>query len=220
VRISDGVAFLTNEQYVEPLLCEDCEGRLSVWENVVSGLVVQVDGSFPWLAALPGSEVGKPSDSSALDTDGITRFASSVLWRASVSNVVPEAFLGPKYDEVFRRFLLGEAGFPPRTSLSVTLAAPAPPGTPRVDRVFMMPASRKLPRYHTHWFILCGVTFFFWVGGGLDPEILSVSFHAYKHVVVDDGEHVRNLLRRDVADSPAKGALARKGSRYRLRDEG
>ena len=212
VRMSDGLAVKTNAQFKEHLLCGDCEQVFSRWENAVSQLVVQGDGTFPWLAALPHSVPGKPADSSGLDTDTITRFAASVLWRASVAKTVPEVSLGPTYDEAFRLFLQGKADFPSSASLIVSLFTPAPPGASRIDRSFIMPASKRLERCHTHWFHLCGVRFFFYVGGEIARFIQDCSFNRLKEVAVDDGEGLRDLMRESVATSKTKGALAREAS--------
>lgn len=77
----------------EYVLCDPCEQRVSAWENHGSTLLAQEDGSFPWidrsniiLRAGDNQELGV-ADSSALEPEKLLLFASSVVWRASLSTV-------------------------------------------------------------------------------------------------------------------------------------
>ncbi len=95
----------------EYLLCEPCEQRIGQWENHVSQLAVQPDGTSPPFQTIkirtrrkPGKEA--EADGSALGIQ-VALFAASVVWRASVC-IRPEISLGP-YAEEFRAFLRGDA---------------------------------------------------------------------------------------------------------------
>src|ERR1700704_2116601 len=50
-----GTAVMTDKQITERLLCEECEQRFGRDERYIASLVLQDDGSFPWLDGVIGN---------------------------------------------------------------------------------------------------------------------------------------------------------------------
>ncbi|MEL7483214.1 MAG: hypothetical protein AAFN41_02550 [Planctomycetota bacterium] len=135
VTMSEERAILSNDQHREYLLCHDCEGRFNPWEQYVASITWKGRSRFRALdlvEAIPTIDDDVRSASAELDTAAIIRFGVSVFWRASVSSRVPNFHLGPQYEEQARLFLLGEAEFPPKARLVITLLTP-PEGVPIDD---------------------------------------------------------------------------------------
>jgi hypothetical protein len=216
VQIQDDTAVLTNKQVTEYMLCNDCEQKLCVWEKYASTTLVQADGTFPWLVqsrdvamALNGGDPLGYLDSSSLDTETLSRFAASVVWRASVSEeACPKVDLGHRYEESFRRYLKGEAPFPSHASLIVYLLTVPVKGLPPADRIVTLPTQMRDGPCMRHWFILCGVAFYLFVGNRIPVLHRRMCFAATKHVHTIGSDWVMADLGRAVMEAKAKGRLA------------
>jgi hypothetical protein len=215
VYIHQDAAILTDKQITEYMLCKPCEDRFGVWEKYASKMLVQEDGSFPWVQGTKpmfvttGADQVGWLDSSALETEKLAAFAASVVWRASISkDACPHVCLGP-FEEPFRRHLVGEAPFPTRAHLTVFLHAPSSNGLPPADRMMTLPKTVKEVGYRRHWFLLCGASFHLHVGSLPPGYAKRLCFVATKHVAIMPSDQIVELCGRTVMASKARGLLAK-----------
>ena len=209
VIIERGSAVLTSRQVREHLLCSDCEQRFGRWEDLVAGLTVQEDMKFPWLSRLRPIVVGPPvtvqsdvGDSSAIDTAAMASFATSVIWRASVSKEFPKTSL-ERYEDPVRRYLLGlDQDFPANAFLIVYLLD-------HDARVAAMPKTQRTNLDVTlHWFVTCGARFQLWVGD-CPIAVARACFVRNKMVMLKGIPDFREGLNNMVAEAKPKGKLTK-----------
>ncbi len=187
----------TSRQIREHRLCTDCEQRFGRDEDVVARLVKETpDGSTAWLDALrPIHEEAHHNlfDSSAVDVAAVTRFASSVFWRSAVFKTVDGIRLGP-YGETFRRYLVGESGFPSDAWLMVSVLRKTT-GELRTDRTITTPATGgRIHRQRNHWFALLGTVFNLGVGNMPPPGALELCFSRTGRVVLGENAELIPML--------------------------
>ncbi len=206
VEIDNGVMVRTSKQPTEYLLCDDCEQRLSVWEDHAARLAVQPDGSFPALDAMPilqrfesGVEQWK-GNGTALGME-MALFAASLCWRASVSDEY-NVDLGP-HAEQFRQFLLGLTTTLPDARLTVTLVdrrTKAP-----VHMVAAHPSSYECDGYRDYQVTVPGITFTFSVGKTLPDRFDVCCFIRTRFVWGVDGKQMARWVSRKMRASKRKG---------------
>lgn len=217
VKITPEVAVQTSKQVKQPLLCRPCDGvLLGPNDDLVSRLVVQKDLSAPFLQQL-GTTVERAGVSwrlalpGSLDLAAICYFGSSVIWRASISRVVPNCQLGP-YAEAFRQYLLGTAQFPSSAACLVFFHDNPPENTPyTLDRLFTMPISTRQDGFHQHEFMVCGLHYRLFVGGRI-PEfarIVCVAHGTNKRVLLGAYEEIVPWLAPMFRSGKARGQLAK-----------
>ncbi|EOB6547656.1 hypothetical protein ACHE4L_004195, partial [Vibrio vulnificus] len=163
---SSGTSGFTDKQVVGKFLCDECEQKFSKnGENtVVRDCFDSRDDSFPLLSMLDRANVlAEVNDRvlldcrAHLDTESYQYFAASIFWRASAwncSKYKKYCNLGVKYQEEFRLYLNGEAGFPKHAYITVYIDSD--------DDKFPMlsfPVSSKKIGYHQHVFYVPGVRF-------------------------------------------------------------
>jgi hypothetical protein len=211
VQVHDDTALITGEQLSEYLLCQNAEGRFSTWEKTVARIALQSDETFPAKDAvvqLPDTEAEGESvaDGSALPLD-IIPFALSVIWRASVSTLFPKVSLGNRYNEEFRRFLVGDTAVPSNVRLFVSIVNVN--ATPRIDRVVIPPDTLRVNGFHTHQFGHFGFYFHVIVGG--QPPILDrFCFIRTQRVILSDGTRMLKSAARTLIKATPKGKLGRR----------
>jgi len=135
---SEGVV-QTSKQIKAPLLCRECELRLSKnGEDWVIRNGFKSNGTFRLGAALARSSHIQDADGStrayqaasipAIDISALAYFAASMFWRGSIHpwNIdgTRPVQLGP-YEEGLRLYLMGQASFPLDVVLSVTVRWPS-----------------------------------------------------------------------------------------------
>jgi hypothetical protein len=213
LQIKPAATIETDKQIWEYLLCEGCEQRFSRWEKYASQVLVQEDSTFPWLAGTrPVLARGDLAflDSSELDTETLCLFASSVVWRASVSReAVPKLSLG-SYEEPFRKYLAGQAPFPSSANLVAYLQKPPKGNLPPADRIVTLPVQKRNSGYSCHKFALCGVVFYLFVGSQLPEAYGLLCLARTKHVCAIPSDRFMEDLGSMILKSPPKGAFARK----------
>lgn len=221
VTISHGKAWQTSKQLRAYLLCRDCERRISIHEDFVARGVVQEDGTSTLHAAPNVGEFrdqeGRPVNTVALDqvtASSLLYFAASVFWRASVSDLCPKMRLGARYDEAFRRFLLG-APFSPHADMMVYAFEPAL--TPlELLRIVAFPVTNRAKngQYHWHHFAVLGLYFRTCVGQrrptDFDPFSLS---GAQPHLIKTtlDAIPFGRLVGQQIMSAEALGKLSKSG---------
>lgn len=136
VVATKGLVRATDAQIHQHLLCEECEQRFSGPERYTLSQCCRgsrfrlrelLDTLAPWQAH-PDAEL-VPYETAgvvALDGPALIYFAGSLLWRASVAvwraaDDVLVTDLGPKYNGLFRRFLMGEAEFPEDAAIWISV---------------------------------------------------------------------------------------------------
>ncbi len=136
VLMSRRVTTQKSFQMTQPLLCSACERRFSEnGENYVIPLLKQRT-KFPLLdrlnLALPvyatRQNAAFTCPAVGLDGEKIAYFGLSILWRAAerswrtFDGELISVNLDARYQESIRRYLLGEAPFPPEVAVSATVA--------------------------------------------------------------------------------------------------
>ncbi len=209
VKLSDRRVSLSSKQEREYMLCGPCEQRFGVWENHVSRVTKQVDGTFPALdTAEPVVMMGDDPMRRivAIDRDVVVKFGLSVFWRGSIRKR-PVVSLGGRDEEDFRRYLNGETAFPERARLSVELLKPS--ADKPIDQVMVLAADQRIDAYHRRSaFLLFGMCFMLCVGVGQTADDL-LSFERTGLALMSDGEHQFRRVGADFASADVGGALKR-----------
>ncbi len=216
VQIADGTAMISGTQISEHLLCPDCEQKVGRWETHVASLALQPDDSFPALDSvllLPDGDLDgfRVADGTPLpEPEKIVLFATSVVWRASVSTRFPKVSLGSRYEQDFREYLQGKATMPSNVRLLVQLIDPK--AGPRSDRLVVHPESKRDGGHHVHQFAVFGMHFYVAVGGQLPTICDQFCFAKTKRVLVSDGRMLLGPAAKSATSAQHKGKLAKRGS--------
>lgn len=215
VSIDGKKAKYDQTQLAEYLLCETCEGRMKPGEDYVSRIALQVDDGFPALETVPIEEKLEGlgfalANASILNCPLLARFVVSVIWRASVSSILPRVSLGPYECQVGEYLLDQKAPLPQRLRVLVQLISP-PEGTPRFERMISEPQSqrsRKRRGFHHHFFNGVGMEFALYVGRRL-PRVLDRCGVSAGRVIVTEGRRIGRHVRRLASTSaPSKKVAA------------
>jgi len=127
-------------------------------------------------------------------------FAASIFWRASLQTwnhdgkVKSFITLGRKYEEQFRRYLMGEAVFPDNAALIVWVSA-----TPEPLLAANVPIGGKQEDYHIYRFSIPGLRFHLALGNGIPGLFRRYCLHR-------SPEHI--VLMADDVDEAAKADLS------------
>jgi hypothetical protein len=182
------------------------------WEDYVSKVSHDEGDEFPALAVARKHIVDGTvrrslvADVSDLDVNAIVRFGASVLWRAGVcSEHFPDIALGPYIDD-FARFLCGEAPFPRRTRLLLTLFHR--PAVPELSKLMTPPGRGSFRGHPLYAFIFFGMSFEFLVGGTDQRAFDYACLARTGRAVITGGERHFHHLVRQADRVRAVGALA------------
>lgn len=213
VTVDGDVAVFGGEQAAEYMLCGQCEQRLGRWETYVSGVALQSDDAFPALAAAksrPTITVGdwQVADLSSLDTEAISRFAASVVWRASASQLFSGVSLGAHADSFAAYVLTDGAMLPSSARLLINLLDP--PAAPRIDRVVVAPASSREGGYHVHHFAMFGMWFRLMVGNAIPRSFDEICLARSRRGVITSGAELTRLVATRAHAVTPKGKLAKR----------
>lgn len=171
--LTQSTSFQTSQQMTAPLLCDECEQRFSTYgENWVLRNCLRQNGSFRLASILESRtpDLTAPETTTKIhyavnipeiDLTALAYFAASIFWRGSVypwSDGNYPVRLGP-FEESFRKYLLGDAGFPPDAALWVLVRPKS-----ALDRATHTPAGGKTEEFHFHNFPMPGLAFSLFVG--------------------------------------------------------
>ena len=175
----------TSHQDRAPLLCGTCEQLFSKnGERWVFTNGLKRDGSFPLARALAqhppvalsvDTAVYRAADIPAVNIAALTYFAASMFWRATVhpwrhDGTYPVT-LGATQED-FRKYLLGEAGFPVDTTLVVALRVPGG----AVDRLTYAPMGEQRGDIYVAKFPMPGFGFSLAIGKNLPQALHNTCF--------------------------------------------
>ncbi len=226
IAIADGAAAQTSAQMTEHLLCAGCERRFNEngerWTHLN---IARIDG-FPLQGViakatpiLAGDEMAAyaAADIPEIDVEKLVYFALSIFWRAAIhrwktsdatDKFTKRIWLGP-YEEPIRKFLLGEAAFPPNT---VVLVSIWPYTKPPAPIAFHTPVSANKGSFHSHSFYIPGLDFKLALGK-LMPEKLKriCSYRSPEKMIFASTRAAVQTMEtyvKLVADSKPRGKLA------------
>lgn len=190
VALSETKFHQTSYQVRQPLLCNDCEEIFSrEGERATIGSCFRSDDSFPLREELLTLEPLARAAGGALycgrylktaSSAQLVYFAASVFWRASVSSWTAPGGpdlrirLGTKYQEAFRRYLLGRAEFPKQAAMWISVSNGEFDGV-----VLSAPVGVRHVLCHVHQMIIPGLWFRLLVGNRIRPEnYQSCAYHS------------------------------------------
>ncbi len=175
IVLQGGIAAQKSKQYHEHLLCRACEALIEPAERKVATYVYQPGGGAPF-NDLVGNVVTATESGFRFATPGklslpdLVHFATSVIWRASVSSIVKNCTLPVEQSDQFRRYLLGQESFPDCAACIVTFYdIPLADGS-EFGALFTLP-STEYPEEGTtvrHTVLICGADFDIYVGDELE----------------------------------------------------
>ena len=183
VVVEDNKAFYCARQASEYMLCPECEQRFSRREKLVAELAYpeQSASHAPFLDAV--GPVVRVADSlraalpGKLDTAALAYFGVSVVWRASISRQMDACRLGDRYNEEFRRYLLGLAELPEKAACVVSFHDLRGEENINLSTVSSTPVTVRCQRggtvFFAHRFAILGLSYFLAVGGRIPQEIRS-----------------------------------------------
>ncbi len=176
--------FYSDNQIKAHFLCEECEEKLNRFgENIVIPQCFKGSSEFTLLDKISsatqflrnGSEKWiNPKIEDNFDDQEYLYFAASIFWRASAwPNDINKykGLLGAKYEEQFRKFLIGEKDFPENAYLAVF----ADRGVDKFP-IIIFPSATKKHGYHHHVFYIPGVKFSLILGSMVD-NVRKLSIH-------------------------------------------
>jgi hypothetical protein len=187
VIIKNGISIQKDDQITAHMLCRECEERFSKnGETWMLQYANRADGFklYDLVTAVKPeinqTGLGKYNSASVEEIDAakITYFISSILWRGSVhqwrwgKDIVDSPSLG-KYEEEFRRYLLGISDFPRNAVVMVALIS-NPEWRGSVD----IP-NRKRLQDGVYGFktTMLGVAFNVFIGNSINPATRNLCFY-------------------------------------------
>lgn len=191
------------------LLCADCEDRFNKnGETWVLQHCNRPDTGFKLydLVRAVQAEVGGsklkmyPTASIAdIEHEKLAYFVLSVLWRGSVhswkwgKDDQKTASLGSRYEEEFRKYLLGEGTFPMNAAVHVFLLA-----NPELWCGFTVPFRQRLKDgLWRHTFMFLGISFRCLLGNVLDDTLRNGCIYRSPRKFIFIGEDVDEVFYRD-----------------------
>jgi hypothetical protein len=193
-HVSNGKAIQSSRQITKHLLCERCERRLN--DNGERWMIAKCYDDrqkvFPLRELLLAKgKIGHGSlvtsaataDIPELSNSQLEYFAASVFWRASVQDrlatrQVHSVALGP-FEEEFRRYLVGDAPFPSRSTLLVYISTAEPP-----YKSLSYPITTRHPAgSHAHRFVIPGICFDLYAGKRAVDTHRACFVHSPEHFV-------------------------------------
>ena len=195
IHILDGTAFTTSYEARAPFLCFECEAKFDkLGESTVIAQCLRRPGAFPFreklrglrpVSCLEGSRVYMSAQLPSSDVDALKYFAASVFWRSSAMQwkIAKRRYtkdnLGYKYREQFRKYLLGESGYPSKAAM-VMIVSDDDDLAPFV----LWPSVTRGEGCHRHVFYIPGIEFNLFVGNVLPEEIRRLRLASGDNLII------------------------------------
>jgi hypothetical protein len=177
------VAIQTSRQIAEPVLCRECEQLLNrngerytlgqMFNKKNFPLLQMVKTMTPAVTAR-GLAVYSCATNREIDTEALAYFALSLLWKAGAHpwrqfpGMTTDIYLGP-YQEVLRKYLRGETGFPANIVVKITLC------TDRVSQHVVYEPTAGQPTgpttYSYYELLTNGINFGVCIGAGIPTGV-------------------------------------------------
>jgi len=123
----------------------------------------------------------------SISVPDLAYFASSVIWRAAVHDwkyghhELERPFLGERYEEELRLFLLDKEPFPTNAVVWVSVSDL---GQEELVRTIVFPYGGKSEGYHLYQFAIPGLRFHFFLGNSIPPLMRRMcAFHSPEHLI-------------------------------------
>lgn len=185
----------TSRQVSSYFLCKACEQRFTRnGENYVLAQSAFPDGKFELRGKLrtigPAASTDQyfTYDVQNLLADAVEQyvyFAASILWRAAAYNWeindqrVGQISLGARYQEEFRLYLLGEAGFPENARIFLHVSIEEPP-----DQTVVAPCTFRIEKAHRHKFYIPGLLFILFLGSDVSKRFDTFALNGTQHKIM------------------------------------
>jgi hypothetical protein len=182
VTVTGDRAWICDKQVTDYVFCKDCEDRFNRnGEGWVARNCARDESTFLLRDVLQtvtpivlanDIQVYPSRLAPQIEPTKLVYFAASVFWRGSVheweagGKKATLVSLGTKYQEEFRRYLLGQADFPANGVMMVCV-----PVGPKALMSFTFPGVQKFGTYHQFRFSIPGITFNMALGAGMPAEI-------------------------------------------------
>jgi hypothetical protein len=184
------------------MLCRPCEQLLSrKGERWTLGQLLQADGSFPLkdrvLSRPPVT--GDPPDGMmiystnglSVDHASLTHFAVGIIWKMLQYGRIKgegNVRLGAKYEEILRRFLLGQAEFPQEAFLLLTFT------TGSLTDAALPPYTFKSGLAFQHRLVVPGLAFTLMIGRDVPTSSYEACFAHNKEHPITTSRAVNNMI--------------------------
>ncbi len=215
VHVGGGVAILNQQQSAAYLLCGPCERLVGEYDGYISRVALQEDGSFPALSLITPSGVQTGTiynlaHAGRLDVALVSKFAVSVIWRASVSGLYSKTSLGP-YESAFRDYVLGRSQLPRQVMVVAHLVSAGD----WLAGTVMPPDTSHEGAFRSHRYYAFGMDMQVFVGSSIPNEYRAFCFVDRQAVIISQGQDLREYLLRAGEGVTPKGSLARLRRRLR-----
>lgn len=216
VMLGGGTALQDPRQVSEHLLCRSCEKLMKVGEDYACEVTYQKDyrtAAFVERAGVLLFEHDRVRlvDPGRLDPALLAYFGLSVVWRASVSTVIPDCQLDAEHEEAARLYLLKQASFPEDVTCCVAFHDLPYADRTHVASIFSLPQS--VPN-EPSWFLLYGLQYRVATGPSAEVWRPLCIVHSPQHwVALAPQEDLLNGLGDWFKRQRPRGALAKHGVR-------
>lgn len=218
------VTFQTDEQITDYVLCASCENRFNkqgeAWVMKYCArsadnfrLKELIDNAKP--IAGNGLKVYSAANILEISVDKLSYFAASIIWRAAVHDwkfgkqKIKRLYLGGRYVEELRQYLLGETGFPQNAVVWVSIIPES-----KLWGSFVAPYGEKLDQCWRYKFPFLGISFMFFLGKLIDPQIRRMCTLRSDLKLLYTGDQATEIVIRDlnsvISKSRPVGALAKR----------
>lgn len=195
----------SNDNRREHLLCGACEQRFGRWENYAARVSLQLDGRFPALERVrPCLDLPEICDASSLDCDALGRFATSIIWRRSISTV-EDFSLGRDANRAIQDFLRSDYTLlPANTHVFCWLIRPS---TTCFERGSYHTPLIELGESISAIFVTWGLQFGLHIGH--PPSFAELDLLRRRRVALTDGDEAQDFVVGRIRSSVPPGAFAR-----------
>jgi hypothetical protein len=216
VRVLHGVSKQTATHVKEHLLCGACDQHIGKVEARIADLLAPSATGPRFLDRVGPAIFANDAQLRAvapgtLNLDDLTFFTASVVWRASVSEKVPQCSLGVPHEDEIRRYLRGEAPFPESAACTILFYDLPPSIDVELSRVFTLPDSYSRDGHKEHKFVIHGLDCCLAVGSRLPAWAADSCIYrgAEKWVFLDGQDRLLEAIGAPIFESRAVGTLGR-----------
>lgn len=195
VNFIGNMAISTSNQSSKPFLCQECEDRFSKFgETYVISNCLRSPNRFKLRDTLENSEQFKKIDNTKVflgkqilgkKLEYYKYFIASIVWRGSATkwsfmdSTARQNILGKKYQEEFRRYLLGETNFPNNAFLSLFITEERD-----LHPMIVLPNAVQEEGVHFHHFYIPGIEVKLFIGNKLPFEFEQIRIKNQGEVLI------------------------------------